>query len=77
MGWDDFGIARVDEGSVDHVKTRGSALLGTPAYMAPEQTRGAKTVSARSDQYALGAIVYECLTGSPAFSGLKAAASAA
>jgi eukaryotic-like serine/threonine-protein kinase len=65
----DFGIARVVDVQIDQLNTRGSAVLGTPAYMAPEQTRGAREVSAQCDQYALGVILYECLTGSHAFEG--------
>jgi serine/threonine-protein kinase len=43
-------------------------LMGTPAYLAPEQLEGARTVSAASDQYGLGMILYQCVTGRPAFS---------
>ena len=43
-------------------------LMGTPAYLAPEQIEGPRTVSAASDQYALGMILYQCVTGRPAFS---------
>jgi serine/threonine-protein kinase len=56
----DFGLARAvaAEGNV----TVGSVMLGTPSYMAPEQVRG-ETVDARADLYALGAVLYEMLTG--------------
>jgi serine/threonine-protein kinase len=43
-------------------------LMGTPAYLSPEQIDGARTVSAASDQYGLGIILYQCVTGRPAFS---------
>ena len=43
-------------------------LMGTPAYLSPEQIEGARTVSAASDQYGLGIILYQCVTGRPAFS---------
>jgi serine/threonine-protein kinase len=43
-------------------------LMGTPAYLAPEQIEGPRTVSAASDQYGLGIILYQCVTGRPAFS---------
>lgn len=55
----DFGLAREVEGSNT---LTGSMLLGTPAYMAPEQGRGART-DARSDQYSFGVILYQLVTG--------------
>ncbi|MCA9664294.1 MAG: protein kinase, partial [Myxococcales bacterium] len=55
----DFGIARVLEG--DSV-TRTGALLGSPAYMSPEQARG-EPVDARSDLFALGTVLYKLCTG--------------
>jgi WD40 repeat protein len=64
----DFGLAkRVNEDS--NMTTEG-ALLGTPAYMAPEQARGdIANVGPHSDQYAVGAILYELLSGQRAFDG--------
>jgi serine/threonine protein kinase len=44
-------------------------LVGTPQYMAPEQTTGGKNVDLRADIHALAAIGYRCLTGHPAFTG--------
>lgn len=61
----DFGIARVLEGN-PQLTHSGTAFLGTPHYMAPEQARGERA-SARSDQYALGIVCYELLTGSTPF----------
>jgi eukaryotic-like serine/threonine-protein kinase len=63
----DFGIARAlsDAGAG---LTVGMAL-GTPAYMSPEQVEGRRDVDARADIYALGAILYECMTGEPAWTG--------
>ncbi|MFQ5921424.1 MAG: serine/threonine-protein kinase [Anaerolineales bacterium] len=55
----DFGLARIHDASVS---LTGSALLGTPAYMSPEQARGEK-VSAASDQYSLGVILFQLCTG--------------
>jgi serine/threonine-protein kinase len=58
----DFGIAKM---SVDgQAKLTGTgAMLGTPAFMAPEQARGAVDVDARADIYAVGAMMYQALTG--------------
>jgi eukaryotic-like serine/threonine-protein kinase len=59
----DFGLARL---TFEHVQTADATALGTPAYMAPEQT-GRGTSSAGTDVYGLGAILYELLTGRPPF----------
>jgi tetratricopeptide (TPR) repeat protein len=64
----DFGLAKLL--GQDASQTQTGAVLGTPSYMAPEQARGALSeVSAATDVYALGAILYEMLTGRPPFSG--------
>ncbi len=64
----DFGISKI-RGS-QTVKTQDSTLLGTPQYMAPEQALGQHdNVDARTDIFALGAMLYELLSGEPAFGG--------
>src|SRR5712691_717079 len=61
----DFGIAKVAESPT---QTHTGALVGTPAYMSPEQVSGAE-VSGASDQYALGAVAYQMITGVAPFTG--------
>ena len=63
----DFGIA-LSEGSGGHRLTETGVSVGTPGYMSPEQALGDRTVDARTDVYALGAVLYEALTGVPPFS---------
>ena len=62
----DFGLARpLEEGAVSRITTTGM-VLGTPAYMSPEQARG-EELDVRSDVHALGAILHEMVTGEPPF----------
>jgi serine/threonine-protein kinase len=64
----DFGISKI-RGS-QSLRTQDAILMGTPQYMAPEQATGRNTtVDARTDVFAVGAIVYEMLGGQPAFAG--------
>jgi hypothetical protein len=64
----DFGLARQVEG--ESGLTTAGAIMGTPNYMAPEQADGRlKQIGPHTDTYALGAILYECLTGRPPFQG--------
>jgi serine/threonine-protein kinase len=66
----DFGIAKLTTtSSTPSAKTRTGTLIGTPAYMSPEQCAGRGTIDARSDVYALGIVMYEMLTGHVPFKG--------
>jgi tetratricopeptide (TPR) repeat protein len=69
----DFGLAKAVESGAGTTAT--GAVLGTPSYMAPEQARGeARNVGPLADVYALGAVLYECLSGRPPFRAATAAA---
>ena len=64
----DFGLAKILEQQGD--ETRTGTLLGTPQYMAPEQAEGrVRDIGVHTDVYALGAILYELLTGQPPHTG--------
>ena len=65
----DFGIAKLAAGKGSSFRTQTGQLFGTPAYMAPEQCRGAGRVDHRADLYAVGCILYEMVCGRPPFVG--------
>lgn len=72
----DFGIASRIAGQPQantEALTRTGAMLGTPAFISPEQIAGADALDGRSDLYGLGAVLYACLTGVPPFHGTLAA----
>src|SRR5262249_1888121 len=60
----DFGVAHLTFG-----RTRTGVMVGTPGYMAPEQARGDSEVDASADVFSLGCVMFECVTGRPAFVG--------
>jgi serine/threonine protein kinase/Flp pilus assembly protein TadD len=75
----DFGLVKhfgdqpvsgvdLDARTIYSTKTRSDVIVGTPLYLSPEQATG-KGIDGRSDLFALGALLYECLTGQSAFSG--------
>ena len=65
----DFGIARAAESAASATLTDAGLAVGTPSYMSPEQATADPRVDGRSDQYALGCVVYEMLAGAPPFTG--------
>ncbi len=65
----DFGIALAVQTAGGQRMTQTGLSLGTPQYMSPEQAMGEKTIDARADVYALGAVAYEMLTGEAPFTG--------
>jgi serine/threonine-protein kinase len=70
----DFGIALAASKASGNRMTETGMSLGTPHYMSPEQAMGEREITARSDVYALGAMLYEMLTGDPPFTGSTAQA---
>ncbi|MBI2894758.1 MAG: protein kinase [Deltaproteobacteria bacterium] len=68
----DFGVARIPATRERIPSGRGEGLRGTPAYMAPEQASGG-VVDSKSDLYAVGLVLYECLRGRPAYRGSREA----
>lgn len=65
----DFGLVKITKDPTAASLTADMTVSGTPAYMAPEQALGDRSLDARADIYALGAVIYFCLTGRPPFTG--------
>jgi eukaryotic-like serine/threonine-protein kinase len=69
----DFGISKLASNSSDAIAdtalTATTAIMGSPSYMSPEQIKSTKEVDHRSDVWSLGTVLYEALTGKPAFRG--------
>jgi len=63
----DFGVARIIDAT--RAATRTGVMVGTPGYMSPEQVRGERDINARADVFAVGCVLFECLTGRAAFTG--------
>lgn len=71
----DFGIARAVSAAGDGQQlTQTGTIIGTPAYMSPEQSSGSNEIDGRSDEYSLACVVYEMLVGAPPFTGPTAQA---
>lgn len=68
----DFGIAHLAaRAPTAHALTQTGMLLGTPGYMSPEQARGETQITAQSDVFSLGCVLFKCLTGQRAFAGVE------
>jgi eukaryotic-like serine/threonine-protein kinase len=67
----DFGVSKFSDKLQEPIKgqTKTREIIGTPTYMAPEALNGARELGPRADQYALGAVLYECVVGRPPFEG--------
>src|SRR5438093_2103415 len=68
----DFGIARAITATAGATLTETGIVIGTPAYMSPEQASGTDPIDGRSDVYSLGCVLYEMLAGEPPYTGPSA-----
>jgi len=68
----DFGLARLRE-TIGFANISDGSIMGTPAYMSPEQIQGDREIDGRSDIYSMGIVLYQMLCGSVPFSGTTAA----
>jgi serine/threonine-protein kinase len=68
----DFGIARAMRRSAGEWTTSAGMMVGSPAYMSPEQASGERQIDGRTDIYSLGCVLYEMLAGEPPFRGQSA-----
>jgi serine/threonine-protein kinase len=65
----DFGLSKITTNSPDISCTQTGSILGTPAYMSPEQARGGHNIDHRTDLYSLGTMLFEMLTGALPYAG--------
>lgn len=65
----DFGLVRHDQRGLETDVTATGIVVGTPAYMSPEQARGQRGIDARADIFALGCVLYRCIAGRAPFEG--------
>ena len=65
----DFGIAKAVSAAGSETLTQTGMMIGTPAYVSPEQAAGETNLDGKSDQYSLGCVVYEMITGERPFAG--------
>src|SRR5207302_3203965 len=63
----DFGIAKLADENISGIKTQTGTMMGTPAYMSPEQCMGRADLDHRTDLYSLGCIFFHVLCGRPPF----------